>query len=49
MQAGYMLKSNTNTGFVLITKNNTTDINTMINQAQQGFVTNNSNYLKIVG
>jgi len=48
-QAGYMLKSNTNAGFVLITKNNTTDINTMINQAQQGFVTNNSNYLKIVG
>ncbi len=48
-QTGYLLKSNTVAGFILISKNNTTDINTMIYEAQQGFVTNDSNYLKIMG
>jgi hypothetical protein len=48
-QAGYMLKSNTMAGFVLINKNNTSDINTMFYEAQQGFVNNDSNYLQLVG
>ncbi len=48
-QTGYLLKSNTVAGFILISKNNTTDINTMIYEAQQGFVTNDSNYLKMIG
>ncbi len=48
-QTGYILKSNTMAGFILINKNNTNDINTMFYEAQQGFVNDNSNYLQLVG
>ena len=46
---GYMLKSNTMAGFILINKNNTSDINTMFYEAQQGLVNDNLNYLQLVG
>lgn len=48
-QAGYMLKSETMVGFILINKNHTSDINILLNDAQQGFVNNNANYLQLVG
>ncbi len=48
-QAGYMLKSETMAGFILINKNQVSDINILLNDAQQGFVNNNANYLQLVG
>ena len=48
-QAGYVLKSTTKTGFIIINKNNTSDINTMIAEASQVFTDVNGNYLQLVG
>ena len=48
-EMGYIMSSNTTAGFILLTKNETIELATMITEAQQGVSDGNGNYLQLLG
>lgn len=48
-EMGYLMSSNTIAGFILLTKNENSDLATMITEAQQGVSDGNGNYLQLIG